>query len=107
MKRLFDEHRRRAVQSLDGAWRFCTDDTDVGEQEQWYSRVLVGETVTVPGVWNMELGLLQYEGVSWYQRDFYTEGGTLRFCFGAVMTDAKVYLDGTLLGSHYGGFCEF
>lgn len=107
MKRLFDEHQRRAVQSLDGAWRFCIDKTDVGEQERWFTRALIGETVTVPGVWNMQLGLLQYEGVGWYQRDFYTEGGTLRFCFGAVMTDAKVYLDGTLLGSHYGGFCEF
>lgn len=55
----------------------------------------------------MQFGLLQYEGVAWYQKEFYSKDGTLRFCFGAVMTEAKVYLDGNLLGEHYGGFCEF
>ncbi len=107
MKRLFDEHIKRDVRSLDGAWRFCIDRKDVGEAEGWAKGLPTSETVTVPGVWNMQLGLLKYKGVAWYSRDFYTEGGTLRLCFGAVMTEAKVYLDGEPLGSHYGGFCEF
>ncbi len=107
MKRLFDEHEKREVRSLDGAWLFCKDEKDVGEQEHWEMHFPKGETVTVPGVWNMEFGLLKYEGVAWYKKNFYTEGGTLRFCFGAVMTETKVYLDGQLLGGHYGGFCEF
>lgn len=107
MKRLFEEHYVREVSLLDGAWRFCTDLDDKGERAGWQAGLADGETVNVPGVWNMQHGLLQYEGVAWYQRDFYTEGGTLRFCFGGVMTEARVYLDGELLGSHYGGFCEF
>jgi beta-glucuronidase len=63
--------------------------------------------VIVPSVWNTESGLLDYEGIAWYEKKFYTEGGCLRFHFGAVMTECFVYLDGILLGSHYGGFCEF
>jgi beta-glucuronidase len=51
--------------------------------------------------------MLEYEGAVWYEKQFYTEGGTLRFNFGAVMTYAKVYLDGEYLGDHYGGFCRF
>ena len=53
------------------------------------------------------MGLLDYEGAAWYERSFYSDGGTLRFCFGAVMTYAEVWLDGVKLGSHYGGFCAF
>ena len=107
MKRLFNEHVVRDVKSLDGAWRFLTDPKDVGESEGWQNGLPTAACVTVPSVWNTDLKLLQYEGVAWYQREFYTEGGTLRFCFGGVMTEAKVYLDGALLGEHYGGFCEF
>ncbi|MBQ4137216.1 MAG: beta-glucuronidase, partial [Clostridia bacterium] len=39
--------------------------------------------------------------------DFFTDGGTLRFVFGSVMSDAEVYLDGELIATHYGAFCEF
>ena len=105
--RLFSEHNVRRVDSLDGAWRFSADKAGVGDAQGWYSAIPDAQTVVVPSCWNTQMGLLDYEGVCWYERDFYTEGGTLRFFFGAVMTEAKVYLDGTLIGSHYGGFCEF
>ena len=107
MARLFCEHTKRQTQSLNGAWRFLTDPKDVGESEGWSSLLPEGKTVSVPSVWNMERGLLTYEGVVWYEKSFYSEGGTLRFCFEAVMTEAKVWLDGQYLGSHYGGFCQF
>lgn len=107
MKRLFDEHIKRYVQSLDGAWKFTTDYENVGVSEGWQNGLPASDTVIVPSVWNTQLGLLEYEGVAWYERKFSTEGGTLRFVFGAVMTDATVYLDGEKIGSHYGGFCEF
>lgn len=107
MTRLFDEHRLRKVQILDGAWKFTTDENNVGIKEKWYGGLPKGDTVTVPSVWNSQWGLLEYEGAAWYERKFYTEGGTLRFCFGAVMTEARVYLDGEEIGYHYGGFCPF
>jgi len=107
MARLFDEHIKREVRSLDGAWKFRADKNGVGEASCWHKNGIDGYTVTVPSVWNTELGLLEYEGKCWYEKKFYFEGGTLRLCFGAVMTYAKVYLDGEYLGDHYGGFCRF
>lgn len=107
MARIFCEHITRQVQSLDGAWCFSTDPKKVGEDEGWQNGIPGGHTVSVPSVWNTECGLLTYEGAAWYEKSFYTKGGTLRFCFGAVMTEGKVWLDGEYLGSHYGGFAQF
>ena len=105
--RLFDLHAKRETQCLDGAWKFAVDREKIGVERGWQIALPTSETVIVPSCWNCQLGLLDYEGVCWYQRDFYTEGGTLRLVFGAVMTEAWVYLDGAEVGYHYGGFCEF
>ncbi len=107
MARLFDEHTVRRVHSLDGAWGFRKDPEDTGIAQGWNQALPIPETVAVPSVWNTKQGELCYEGVAWYEKRFYTEGGTLRFVFGAVMTDATVYLDGEEICRHYGGFCQF
>ena len=107
MTRLFQEHNIRNIRSLSGAWIFLTDPQDVGNEKNWFMGLTGGDTVIVPSVWNNELGLLDYEGVAWYEKRFYTKGGCLRFCFDAVMTEATVWLDGNLLGCHYGGFTAF
>ena len=107
MSRAFLEHKKRKVATLDGVWRFSTDRENVGLGENWQKGIPSSDTQIVPSVWNTKMGLLDYEGVCWYERDFYTEGGTLRFCFGSVLTDCTVWLDGENIGSHYGGFCAF
>ncbi len=105
--RLFTEHNIRRTTSLDGAWRFSTDRDDIGVASGWQNGLPSYDTTVVPSCWNTKMGLLDYEGVCWYERDFYTVGGALRFVFGAVMTECTVYLDGRELGYHYGGFCQF
>ncbi len=107
MKRLFVDHTLRQVHCLDGAWDFCTDPGDIGRDEKWYLGLKEARTTVVPSLWNMEFGLFDYEGVAWYQTRFHTAGGTLRFVFEAVMTEAEVWLDDRYLGSHYGGYCQF
>ena len=107
MNRLFLEHQRRTVQSLDGIWTFSIDSDDQGLAQGWEKGLPQREKVTVPSVWNTQLGLLEYEGAAWYEKEFYTEGGCLRICFEAVMTEANVWLDGQKLGYHYGGFTAF
>ena len=107
MKRNFTEHIKRQVISLDGSWRFATDKKAIGEKDGWFSALPEWSTVEVPSVWNEESGLLDYEGICWYERSFYFCGGTLRLAFDAVMTYAKVWLDGEYLGDHYGGFTAF
>ena len=107
MKRLFNDHVKRGVTELSGAWRFLTDPQCVGLKENWYLGLPDGETVIVPSVWNNELGMLNYEGACWYEKTFYTEGGTLLFEFESVMSEADVWLDGKWLGNHYGAFSQF
>jgi beta-glucuronidase len=107
MARLFSEHIKRKCTSLNGAWKFITDRGNTGASLGYNKKLPAGDTVIVPGMWNNEFSLLEYEGIAWYEKDFYTEGGTLRFSFGAVMTEAKVYLDSEFIGSHTGGFTAF
>ena len=107
MSRLFDEHIKREVKSLSGIWQMQPDPENIGEIRGFMNGLPESHTVSVPSVWNSELGMLTYEGVCWYEKIFHTEGGVLRFSFGAVMSDARVYLDGELIGSHYGGYCRF
>lgn len=107
MLRLFDEHSAREVTPLDGIWKFKTDKENVGERDGWYNGLCDFEKASVPSVWNTDLKLLGYEGAMWYEREFYFRGGNMRLNFGAVMTEARVWLDGEFLGSHYGGFTRF
>ena len=107
MKRLFSEHKKRKVIDLNGSWQFKLDSKKIGEREGWQNGLTDSETVIVPSCWNNELGLLNYEGVSWYEKKFHTNGGTLRLEFGSVMTKADVWLDGEYIGEHYGAFTQF
>lgn len=105
--RAFSEFSKRQVLCLDGAWQFAIDPDGVGADERWFDGLPSSRAVAVPSVWNTQLGLLEYEGAAFYQRKFRTAGGNLRFVFGAVLTEATVWLDGELLGEHYGGFTQF
>lgn len=108
MARLFDEHKKQRVYSLDGTWRFALDPQDVGETESWQNGLPKAELVSVPSVWNSEFGNLTYEGYAWYEKVFYCpEEGMMRLTFEAVMTKADVWFDGVHLEGHYGGFCQF
>lgn len=107
MRRMFDEHIKRKVVSLDGIWDFKLDSDNIGKENKWYMGLSETEIANIPSVWNIEKGLLSYEGIIWYQKTFFTHGGTLNFLFDGIMTECEVWLDGNFLGTHYGGFCEF
>lgn len=107
MRRLFDEHILRKTVSLDGFWNFKTDEKDIGKEEKWFKGLKNSAIASVPSVWNIESGLLSYEGVAWYQKKVYLAKGTAKLCFDAVLTEADVWFDNDYLGYHYGGFSEF
>jgi len=107
MIRLFEDRTKRHVKSLNGAWKMRIDPEKVGVTNEWYRANIDGETVMVPSVFATDKKLFAYEGAAWYERSFYFEGGCLFLSFGAVMTEAQVWLDGEYLGEHYGGFCQF
>lgn len=109
MHRTFRTSTSRRQTYLDGFWDFITDPDDVGVDQEWYAAFPKGgRQVYVPGVWNMMPGNLHYEGPAWYRKRF--EIGScqaLRVQFAAVTHLANVWLDGELLGEHYGGFLPF
>ncbi|MBQ7907132.1 MAG: beta-glucuronidase [Clostridia bacterium] len=107
MNRLFCEHTKRNVIDLNGPWLFLKDPDRVGLEQGYHLGLPDGETVTVPSCWNTQLGMLNYEGLCWYEKKLTTSGGTLYLEFESVMTEATVWLDGTLLGKHYGAFSQF
>jgi beta-glucuronidase len=68
-------------------------------------------TLNVPGDWNTQReSLLYYEGIVWYRRLFDDprhDTSRLFVRFGAANYEARVWLNGQLLGAHEGGFTPF
>ena len=97
MQRLFPVHYLRKGVRLSPLWTLSTLDAG-GLSEP--------VRVVVPCVWESVPGLKRYKGCAAYENTF-EGGGTLRFVFGGVSFRAKVYLDGELIGEHYGAFTAF
>ncbi len=108
MERIFKEHYKRKVESLNGEWRLAPDKDNVGKTEQWYKHFPENyRYVNVPSCWNLELDLADFFGTCWYSRDFEAGECYLELEFGAVSGYCEVYLDGEPLCSHYGGWSAF
>jgi beta-glucuronidase len=114
----------RKTISLNGAWQVIVDPLESGLREKYFQNrkpkdksELVeydfekSETLNVPGDWNTQKEkLLLYEGPVWYEKTFsYSKNAHTRIFvyFGAVNYRARVYLNGTVLGEHEGGYTPF
>ncbi len=114
----------RTTISLNGAWRTILDPYRTGVGYRFWEnakprdkRDLVeydfdaSPVLTVPGDWNLQHeSLFFYEGSVWYKKTFpyQRHAGTRTFLhFGAANYAATVYLNGTKIGDHRGGFTAF
>lgn len=122
----------RDVQTLDGLWQVIVDPLENGyynhryqPKENGYFKNRKMESpsdlieydfdsdleLMVPGDWNtQDEKLYYYEGTVWYKRsfDFKKKESLLTFVyFEALNYEAKVYLNGTFVGQHIGGFTPF
>jgi beta-glucuronidase len=117
----------REAEGLDGMWHYACDQYDVGLRDNWHvTRELnergeqlpydfhpeEGEITRIPGCWNLiEPKYFYFEGCFWYSRTFIykkaRDGERVFLRVGAANYDAKVYLNGTFLGSHCGGSTPF
>lgn len=98
-----------------GHQRFDPQDVDIITREQpesLYEYDLHRDAkTTIPSSWlthNPEMR--HYEGLVWYTRKFnaHTDKNQRAFLrFGAVNYSAKIYLNGTFIGKHEGGFTPF
>src|SRR6266700_2008102 len=114
----------RATINLDGVWNTIIDPYETGLSSRFFENTkpksksdLVeydfdhSPKLRVPGDWNSQReSLLFYEGPMWYQRYFsYQKRAHVRtfLYFGAANYLARVWLNGTKLGEHVGGFTPF
>jgi len=123
----------RKTQSLNGAWRAIVDPYENGyydyryeprRSEAYFANEKPSsksdrleydfdrsDTLAVPGDWNSQRReLFLYEGTVWYKTNIAAVPAADRRVFayfGAANYDAKVYLNGKLVGAHVGGFTSF
>ena len=106
MHRAFETTLTRDQQSLNGRWDFVPDPDDEGRQAG-YPTDFPDDTETqhVPGTWNTTPEYYEYEGPAWYRRRFHVpEMGDFRFHFAGIAHDSTVWVDGSEVVSHYGGY---
>jgi beta-glucuronidase len=122
----------RKVQSLNGTWRAIVDPYENGDHDYRLEAQTDGYfanrkpssksdrveydfdtsgTLEVPGDWNSQRReLFFYEGTVWYKTDCDIERARdhrIFAYFGAANYEAKVYVNGTKVGKHVGGFTPF
>jgi len=103
--------------SLNGTWKFKSDQNNVGQNEKWFSKDMDDsswENIGVPGTWNEGQSVSvawDYEGVCWYRHQIEVSpdwaGENVRLRFMAVYLIADVWLNDTYLGNHKGGYTQF
>lgn len=98
---------------LNGVWDFATDPDDRGITEAWFAAPALPEqgTIYVPGCWQGQATDLDYHGIGWYRRTFEVpeawRGKEIWIRFGAVATEADVWVNGEPVGSHMGNWAPF
>jgi beta-glucuronidase len=96
---------------LNNNWSFHVDPKREGEQAGWQKQ-MPGETesVSIPHTWNVGTHK-DYVGVAWYFRHFSAPvqkvGLHYEIHFGATFYKSRVWLNGTELGSHEGGYTSY
>lgn len=111
-----------ATIDLNGPWFFTPDPDQQGIAEEFFQQATFEEIqhefkqVEVPSCWQTDARLEKYEGWAWYCREFAVPGDQVTSLrdeteaflhFKAVNYMATVWLNGTQLGSHEGGFLPF
>jgi hypothetical protein len=109
---------RSAWASLNGRWEFRFDATDQGTNDGWEKPGAVGfdRSIVVPFPWESELsGIHEKSGkvkIGWYRRRFsipknFSSGDRVWLRFDAVDWRADVWVNGTKVAGHDGGYTPF
>lgn len=110
------ENEFRQVKTLNGIWRFKKDDRiNQGFDEKWFEKPLTDTVeMPVPASYNditVDKALRDHVGWVWYEREFYIPNDWAKnrtvLRFGSVTHHAVVYINGTEVAKHKGGFLPF
>lgn len=100
----------RTVYSMNPAWRMYKGHLEGAEQPDFNDKEwnLVSLPDGIEYVLSEASGCVNYQGEVWYRKHFTPEetwkGKQLFLHFEAIMGKAKVWINGTLVNEHYGGF---
>ncbi|WP_302774891.1 glycoside hydrolase family 2 TIM barrel-domain containing protein [Phocaeicola coprocola] len=100
----------RTVYSMNPAWRMYKGHLERAEQPDFNDKEwdLVSLPDGIEYVPSEASGCVNYQGEVWYRKHFTPEetwkGKQLFLHFEAIMGKAKVWINGTLVNEHYGGF---
>ncbi|MDR9855555.1 glycoside hydrolase family 2 TIM barrel-domain containing protein [Paenibacillus sp. VCA1] len=105
---------RKNWTNLNGAWNFRFDDADVGEQEKWQEGFQSDLKINVPFTYETKasgIGREEHHSHVWYHRPLEVPreyaGKRVLLHFQAVDYVAKVWINGTYVGCHQGGYSAF
>lgn len=109
------ENKVREVKNLSGIWNFKMDYDNVGIQEQWQKEPLTDTIpMAVPSSYNdlfTEEREKEHVGYVWYEKNFVIpdswNGKRIVLRFGSATHHATVWVDGTEVVKHKGGFLPF
>lgn len=109
------ENKVREVKNLSGIWNFKMDYDNVGIQEQWQKEPLKDTIpMAVPSSYNdlfTEEREKEHVGYVWYEKSFIIpnswNGQRIVLRFGSATHHATVWVDGTEVVKHKGGFLPF
>ncbi len=107
------DFQREHWQNLNGTWDFAFDARDNGIQEGWSEGgSAFDKTILVPFPWGSKLsGVKDEADIGWYQREIQVDqswqGERIFVTIGASDWETSIWLDGTLLGKHQGGYVPF
>ncbi|MCF7890920.1 beta galactosidase jelly roll domain-containing protein [Candidatus Bipolaricaulota bacterium] len=109
------DKKREEWQTLNGTWDFQFDPLDQGKQEGWQKPAAeYSDKITVPFPWQSGLSGIEdtgYTGAAWYQRNFDLKSGweekKVFIRFGAVDYFTDLWVNGTKVGTHEGGYDQF
>lgn len=105
----------RETKILDGLWSFRLDRDGVGDVEEWFRGPLpeAGQ-MAVPASFNdlmTDAADREFHGDIWYQRSVRIprgwDGEQIALYVSSATHRARVWVDGTYLGSHEGGYLPF
>ncbi len=105
--RLFNQHQKRFVRTLDGEWDFYFPKSgsriDISDYQN-------GERVTieVPCVWESHAKYVNYRGQAIARRTFCVDRpGLARLVFKGISHTATIYVDGKQVGFHHNAYTPF
>ncbi len=100
--------------NFNGEWDFRFDDDNVGEQQRWYEKLPADRKIVVPFTYESKasgIGEQSFHPNVWYQKIVRIakprQDSRVVLHFQAVDYIAKVWVNGSYVGRHQGGYAAF